>query len=428
MREQHIPGLSVAVVCNGKVLKCKGYGLANVELGARASADTVFQIHSATKSFTAMAVMLLVEAGRADLDAPVSRYLEGAPDRWRGITIRHLLNHTSGIKDFINEPVRSLREDVTEEEVLADAAPRDLDFTPGTKYAYSNTNYHLLAMVIRKVTGHGWADEVRERILAPLGMPATRLYSQYDLIPGRAAGYCLRDGQVRNGYSIAPSVLAYAGGGLCSNARDMATWLSALLAGRILSPSSYAASWSPTGLTDGTMSGYGFGWIAGELRGKRQLSHTGSHISGYTSVVSLYPDLGLGVAVLCNQQAASPATIAEAVAGAYLPVLAWTPLRDATAEEIAFARRLLDDAAAGRLDPAAFSPTMWEFLSKGPATEVERDIKTAGRLLTLGLVERKSQSGNRLLVFRAGFEHATNLLTLYIDPAGKVTGMYRRPI
>ena len=124
MAKQHIPGLSMAIIRNGHLVRAKGYGLANVELNVPATADTVYQLQSITKSFTATAVMMLVEEGKIDLDAKISTCLEGTPESWKNISVRNLLTHTSGIKDFINEPTASLRLDVTEEEVFKATAPR----------------------------------------------------------------------------------------------------------------------------------------------------------------------------------------------------------------------------------------------------------------------------------------------------------------
>lgn len=156
MDRLQVPGLSLAVVKDGQVVYSRGYGLANVELKVPVGPDTVFQIQSITKTFTAAAVMMLVEEGKVGLDDPVGKYLDGTPDSWMPVTIRQLLSHTSGIKDFINEPTASLRLDVSEQEVLEATAPRPLNFKPGDKYLYSNTGYHLLAMVIRKVTGKSY--------------------------------------------------------------------------------------------------------------------------------------------------------------------------------------------------------------------------------------------------------------------------------
>jgi D-alanyl-D-alanine carboxypeptidase len=140
MALRHIPGISIAVVKEGQVVKVGAYGIANVELEVPVTPRTRFQIQSITKTFTAAGILLLAKEGKLSIADPVGKQLEGTPESWKDITLRHILTHTSGIKDFINEPTASLRLDVTEEEVLAATAPRPLNFEPGERYAYSNTS------------------------------------------------------------------------------------------------------------------------------------------------------------------------------------------------------------------------------------------------------------------------------------------------
>lgn len=318
LADQGIPGASVAVIRNGRVAKTAGYGLANVELGVKATPRTVFQIQSMTKSFTAAGILMLVEEGKVGLDDPISKYVDGTPDSWKDITIRHLLTHTSGIKDYINEPTRSLRLEVSDDDIVKAAAPRPLNFAPGDRYAYSNTNYLLLGMVIRRVTGAFYGDFLNERIFEPLGMKDTRVISLTAIIPNRASGYLLDNAGLRNGEYVAGSVLGYPGGGLRSTVLDLAKWDIALTEGRILKPGTRALMWSKAKLNDGSESGYGFGWAIGEANGRRVLSHTGSHGTGFASVIQRYPDDGLSVIILSNLGGADVSSIARKVAARYL--------------------------------------------------------------------------------------------------------------
>jgi CubicO group peptidase (beta-lactamase class C family) len=323
MTRLHIPGLSLAVVKDGKVTYQQAYGLANIELNAPVTTDTVFQIQSITKTFTATAVMMLVEEGKLALDDPVGKHLDGTPESWNPITLRHLLSHTSGIKDFINEPTASLRIDVTEEEVLKATAPRPLNFTPGEKYAYSNTNYHLLAMIIRKETGKSYADFLAERIFKPLGMDHTRVQDLSALVPGRADGYLWRDGKLTRGDYIAQSILSYGGGGILSTASDLARWDAALRTERLLKHSSLEQMFTPATFNDGKKSGYGLGWGVGAYNGHRFVAHSGGHMTGFQSYLRRYLDDGLAVIVLVNQNGeGEPKTIAEHVVALVDPALA----------------------------------------------------------------------------------------------------------
>ncbi len=325
MTKQHIPGLSLAVVKHGVPEKTAGYGLANVEWSTPVRIDTVFQIQSVTKTFTASAVMLLVEEAKIGLDDKIATHLIGLPKSWAGITVRHLLTHTSGIKDFINEPTVDLRKDLEPEGVIESLRDKPLNFEPGEKYAYSNTGYHLLGMIIRKVTGKSWDEFISGKILEPLGMNDTRVISYSAIITNRADGYVWEQGEIRNGYFIAPTTLGYAGGGFRSTVLDLAKWDAALYGEKILKPSTLEQMWTPATLNNGSKSSYGYGWGIGDHRGRKLISHTGSHATGFKSVVARFVDDKLTVIILTNQRAANQTAIANGVAAFYIPELKSRP-------------------------------------------------------------------------------------------------------
>jgi len=292
--------------------------LANVELNVPVRPDTVFQIQSVTKTFTATTIMLLVEGGKVSVEDRITKYLASLPESWKGITIRHLLSHTSGIKDFINEPTVDLRKDIEPEDVIESLRDRPLNFQPGEKYAYSNTGYHLLGMIIRKVTGKYWGEFLEERIFDPLAMNETRVVSLSDIITNRAAGYVWDRDQLRNGRFITPTILAYAGGGLRSTVLDLAKWDAALGTEKVLKRSSLDQMWTPAKLNNGSDSTYGFGWGITNYRGHRLISHTGSHMTGFKTVLARFVDDQLTVIVLTNQREANQTAIAMGVAGYYI--------------------------------------------------------------------------------------------------------------
>lgn len=351
MPKRHIPGMQIAVIRDGKPVKMGYYGLANVEHNVKVKPETLFQIQSMTKSFVATAIMMLVEEGKIGLDEKLSKYLDGTPATWNQVTIRHLLSHTSGIKDFINEPTASLRLDVTEEEVFRATVPRPLNFPTGDKYAYSNTNYHLLGMVIHKLTGKPWAQFVDERICKPLGMTHTKVYSQADIWRNRASGYLWRRGSLRNGEFIAPTILGYAGGGLSSTVEDLAKWDAALYGEQLLKRSSLEQMWTSATLNNGKSAGYGFGWGIGANNGHRVVSHGGSHVSGFQSHIARYLDDKLTVIVLTNLGSANPATLVQGIAHLYESGIraasAMSPKPDPDKKRTARLRTFLKDVAGG---------------------------------------------------------------------------------
>jgi len=178
-----------------------------------------------------------------------------------------------------------------------------------------------LGMIIRKVTGKSWDELVRERILDPLGMNDTRVVSFSALITNRAAGYAWEDGRIQNGHFIAPTILGYAGGGFRSTVLDLAKWDAALYGEQILKQSSLEQMWTTAELNDGSKSTYGFGWGLGRHQGRRLVSHTGSHATGFKSILARYVDDKLTVIILTNQRAANQTAIANGVAAFYIPGL-----------------------------------------------------------------------------------------------------------
>ena len=321
MQEQHLPGVAVAIIQGGKVVKLAGYGFANLEWQIPVTPQTEFQIQSVTKSFTATAIMMLVQEGKLSVDGDLASYLDGTPEAWAAIRIRHLLSHTSGIPDFINKPQANLRLERTEKEVLEELIGRPVEFKPGEKYSYSNSNYHLLAMIIRKVTDRSYGAFLKERIFDPLGMSATRVVSWSDVIPRRAAGYRWNNGAYRNGQFIGESILAYGGGGLLSTAEDLAKWDLGLREGRVLPKPVLEQMWTPTRLNDGSMSYYGFGWGVGGTTPHRFVHHSGAHSTGFTSYLVRYLDDDLSIVVLVNANHGKPAELGRAIAEICSPAL-----------------------------------------------------------------------------------------------------------
>jgi len=331
-RAQHkIPGVSVAICRDGQVVKAAGYGLANVELGVPATAETVYQSGSVGKQFTAMAVMMLVEEGKLGLAETLPKYFPGAPPAWKNITVRHLLTHTSGIKDWEGGSDLDYRKDYTEEQLVKVAMKLRPDFAPGSQWSYSNTGYVLLGVLVHKASGLFYGDFLKQRVFGPLGMDATRIISEADIVRNRAAGYDLKDGELKNQEWVSPSLNTTADGSLYLTALDLAKWDGALWARKLLKPESYAAMWSPVRLQDGTTYPYGFAWGFDEQRGERVVEHGGSW-QGFRTAIVRYPDRKLSVIVLANLSAAEPERMATRIAGLIEPTLALPEVRAAVAD------------------------------------------------------------------------------------------------
>ncbi len=236
MQRQHIPGLSLLIVSKGKTIRAEGFGLANVELQVAAKAETIYQSGSVGKQFTATAVMMLVEEGKIGLDDPLTRYFSDAPATWNDVTVRELLSHTGGFGDYPKS--FNFRKDWTENELLKMVEGIPLAYPPGTKWAYSNLGFLTLGILIHRVSGQFYGDFLQERIFHPLGMGTTRIISEADIIPNRAAGYRLVKGELKNQEWVAPMVNTTADGSLYFSILDLAKWDAALYTDKLLKRSS----------------------------------------------------------------------------------------------------------------------------------------------------------------------------------------------
>jgi CubicO group peptidase (beta-lactamase class C family) len=317
MERQHIPGLSLLVSREGKTLRAQGYGLANVELQVPVKPETIFQSGSVGKQFTATAVMMLVEEGRIKLDDPITKYLKDAPASWNQVTIRELLSHTAGFTDYPKN--FDFRKDRTEAELLKIVEGIPLAFTPGTQWSYSNLGYLTLGILIHQVTGKFYGDFLQERIFRPLGMTTTRIISEADIIPNRAAGYRLVKGVLKNQEWVSPTLNTTADGALYFSILDLAKWDAALYTDKLLRHSSLEEMWTPVKLKNGQPNSgdYGFGWSIESKNGRRVLDHGGAW-QGFKAHISRYVDDKLTVVVLCNLDSADPGRIADQVAKMYL--------------------------------------------------------------------------------------------------------------
>jgi CubicO group peptidase (beta-lactamase class C family) len=317
MQRQHTPGLALLVARDGKTVKAQGYGLANVELQVPVKPETVFQSGSVGKQFTATAVMMLVEEGKIKLDDPINSYFKDAPPSWNQVTVRELLSHTAGFTDYPDN--FDFRKDYTEDELFKVIAGIPLAFPPGTKWDYSNLGYATLGILIHRVTGKFYGDFLQERIFQPLGMTTTRVMSEADIIPNRAAGYRLVKGELKNQEWVAPTVNTTADGSLYFSILDLAKWDATLYTEKLLKRSSLEQMWTPARLSNGQPNSgdYGFGWSIGNVRGHRVLDHGGAW-QGFKTHISRYVDDKLTVVVLTNLGDAEPGVIIEHVADMYL--------------------------------------------------------------------------------------------------------------
>jgi CubicO group peptidase (beta-lactamase class C family) len=312
------PGASVVAVRDGRVVLRASFGLANLDPRVAATPHSDYRLASLTKQFTAMAVMILAEHHRLGFDDPVSRYLPGLPAYASGVTIRHLLNHTSGIwayEDFVPD---SQTYQVKDADVLQLIQRADsLYFPPGSAYRYSNTGYSLLALVVERVSGMPFARFLKRHIFVPAGMQGSVAFQEgISRVPRRAYGFTAEGTRfLPTDQSNTSAVLG--DGGIYTSVDDLVLWYRALERGTLVRPATQLLAWTPAALTNGQPSGYGFGWFVERDAHGLRLWHHGE-TRGFTNGIVVYPDQHLMVAVLTNRSGGAPWDIAQRLAEHFL--------------------------------------------------------------------------------------------------------------
>lgn len=318
-------GLAVAVT-DGSETSARGYGLANLETGTAVASDTVFRVASLTKMFTAAAIMLLRDRRRLSLEQNLSEFYPNIPGA-NSITLRQLLSHTSGLHDYVRGglPADVGRDWSTAEEFAAGVARMEplTDFAPGTRFSYSNTGYILLGGVIEKVSGASYERFLKDAIFGPCGMDRTAVDHASDVVPGRADGYRLADGQAGAFQHSEGQKLPFAAGAVRSSVTDLSRWVRCFMSGRVVSTAAVRemisparvsggvlvgnARWWPPGFDPGrppdfaTGNNYGLGWEMTTFFGQRTAGHSGG-ISGYNAILMSYLDRDLSIVVLSNTE------------------------------------------------------------------------------------------------------------------------------
>lgn len=426
MQRQRIPGLALAVVKQGRVVKAKGYGWANLEHRVPVRPDTVFQSGSVGKQFTAACVLLLAEEARLGLDDSIAGHLANAPAAWQPVTVRHLLHHTSGLPDYTGADVIDSRRDYTEEELIQLLAAKPVRFAPGTDWAYCNTGYMLLGHLVRRVTGRFHGDFLRERLLVPLHMHDTRVISETDLVSRRAAGYRLVGGEVKNQAWIAPSLNRMADGCLYFTARDLVRWDAAFDSDRPISPFMRETMWTPARFGNGASTcmaldgaGYGCGWFVDKELGHRVVFHSGAW-QGFKAQISRYLDDRLSVIVLCNLAEADPAALARGVARRVLPALRGRGLPDPDPTFTLRLQTALETLHAGQPFPEGFvvaaaagSPPKW-------LRSLSQTLEAFGPPGRLELLEATEQDGVARRRYRASANAGGLRIMAVINHQGRV--------
>jgi CubicO group peptidase (beta-lactamase class C family) len=326
------PGCAVGVSRHGRTVLAKAYGMSNLEYDVPLTTESIIEAGSVAKQFTAAAILLLAQQGKLSLDDRARKYIPELPDYGLPLTIRHMLNHTSGLRDWgtvaaVEGWPRGSRVHTHDHVLDIVARQRSLNFTPGSEYLYSNTGYNLLAIIVQRVSGRSFADFTRTEIFEPLGMARTSWRDDYTrIVKGRATAYSPRG----NGFRLnMPFENVHGNGGLLTTVADLLRWSANFDAAHVGGPPLLREQVRPGRLTSGREIEYAAGLRVARYRGVPEVSHSGS-TAGYRAFLTRYPDQGLAVAILCNHAGADAVGRGHRVADIFLGAAASDPAQPKT--------------------------------------------------------------------------------------------------
>jgi CubicO group peptidase (beta-lactamase class C family) len=409
MQQLHIPGASLAIVRNGRIIKAQGYGVANLELKAPARKETVYEIGSNTKQFTAAAIMMLVEEGKIRLEDPITNYFPEAPQAWRAITLRHLLSHTSGIQNHVAVPhwLDAFRTNLAFEttpprdELLKMFFKLPPEFQPGETWAYDNTGYYLLGVVIEKATGKSYWQFLDERIFKPLSMNATRSTDPRPIVPNRASGYEWKNNHFENRPVLLPAI-AFSAGSILSTVEDMAKWDAVLYTEKFLKKSSLDQIWTAAVTKDGEEPpfDYGFGWFIYSYHGHRLVQHSGG-TPGFSSVIYRFLDDGLTIIILTNHGDRILDQLAIDLAGICLPTLKRPDANpDPDSKTTAMLKNVVSGLLKGKYQADSFTPAMRIFLGTATGKAFWKWFADHGALGSFIFSDREDRRDGQVLRYK----------------------------
>ena len=408
------PGCAVGVAVGGKPVLARAYGMADLEHDVPNTPDTIFEAGSVSKQFTAMAVLLLAKEGKLSIDDPVRNYVPEVPDYGVPLTIRHMLTHTSGLRDWgsvagIAGWPRTTREYTHAHVLEIVSKQKALNFPPGTQWSYSNTGFNLAAIIVSRVSGMSFADFSKQRLFAPLGMTRTSWRDDHTrIVKGRAIAYS--DG--RDGYRIRmPFENVYGNGGLLTTVGDLLKWNENYVT-PVVGDAAIAAEQGKAGhYNDGRELNYGLGLFVGDRRGVHNIYHSGS-TAGYVAHLNRFPAAHTSVAVLCNVTSGDATRAANTVSDLYLagrlePATPPTP----------------PGAQAPAMTPAPTAMQLGELAGTYWSDEAEVALTAAVDQGTLVLKRRPDTTIALIAIEKDTFRGSIGTVTFRRDSGGKVTSL-----
>ena len=413
LEQRGVPSASVAVVKGGKVVYTHAYGLAHIAPDVAATPEMRYSIGSVSKQFTAAAILILQEQGKLSLNDVVGKYVPGLT-RGNEVTIRQILSHTSGYQDYWPEDylMTPMMKPETAQQILDTWAKKPLDFEPGTKWQYSNTNFVIAGEIVEKVSGEKLFEFLGEHIFHPLGMKSVWDSDETKLTSTDATPY------IR--YALGPLRLApkegrgwmFAAGELAMTAHDLALWDESLIAQSVLKPESYKEMFTEVKLKDGKGTEYGLGVEVTKRDGHRSIEHSGE-VTGFVSDNELLIDDGVAVAVLTNHMAGGASTIAQLVASTVAGTGGQTePEKQALA--------IFRDLQKGRVDRNLLAPNLDDYFSEQAADDFRDSLAPLGEPLTFKQTAEELRGGMTFRVFRVVYPGKRLSVSTYTYPDGEL--------
>jgi len=427
MTAAKIPGMSIAVARDGATVYTHAYGYANLANKTPATVETHYEIGSITKQFTATAILQLKEAAKLSLDDRLARWIPEYP-RAAKVTIRELLQQTTGIPDYVAvnhfEKIAGTQQpSFAAILVLIDKKP--LEFTPGSKFTYSNTNYILLGEIVERASGTTWEAYVRNHLFAPAHMMQSGFIDDEAKLQPMATGYVAD----KKGVRVAPPLLsgwAWSAGAIVSTVDDMLAWDSALFRGLLINQTDLAAMFAPGREAFGKNSTYGFGWVIDTADGHKRIWHNGGTF-GFLSANLVFPKDRMAVIVLQNADTiAAPESTAQRIFEAFQP----TALVSAMGEDPAVTARVRDwinRLETGNIDRSQLDATMNAKLTPQFVTEVKQQMSILGAPQQLVFLGKSSANGITVYDYRAVFPAVAFTLRFAVNRTGKIAGLRLLP-
>lgn len=423
LAERNIPGAAIAVIKKGKISKIKGYGLASVEFNVPATTETVFEIGSVSKQITAAGILILMQDGKLNLDEKISRYLPNTPTSWEKVTIRNLLNHTSGIKSYSSLTGFDLSKRMKQADFIKALSPHPLDFETGTNYVYSNSGYNLLSFIIESVSGKNYWDFMRERVFNPLGMTKTADRDPQFIIKNRATGYEWTNNRlVGRDYELTD---LFGAGAIVSTISDMAKWELALQSDKLLKKETKAEMWKPLTFNSGKTYPYGLGWRFSDIRGHKLIAHSGQ-TAGFGASLSRYVDDNLTVIALTNLGETGMGTmIAHGIAKILIPSMSLKMMKPQTDDSQLTQQHLtiLRDRLENKFNSAMLTENLIRAFSTERAKANHQRINSFGAIKNFAFVGGETAEKAKTYRYKVETQKRLFLWRFVVDQSGKISEM-----